>query len=205
MKTYAYIILLLVSYYSLSGCRSNRSLSEVSKRDTELHITEKDVSTTQSESTIHAQTNSNKNTDEKAVVSATSENEKLSKTDEFEETTECSIEFNADGSISKITNRTNRRGSVNSTTERAGSSHVSNLSKEGNEQIESNVSSETNVNQTNQTNTDIIVAEKEKQNIEEDNISDSRILQGVEWLYVVGIVAAAVIFLLIRYGRKRSR
>lgn len=205
MKTYAYIILLLVSCYVLSGCRSNRSLSEVSERDTELHITEDTTSSKESSTTTNTTNKTNKDSTKESTSTSTSDQEKSSSENEYEEENKRKFEYYPDGSIKSIEDSSRRRGRTNETNERAGSSNASNLSDNSSEESETNIESQTDETDKTQTNIELSGHESEDINKNEDTSSDSRWIQGWEWLMVIvpiAIVCGAIY--LIRNGRKKS-
>lgn len=205
MKNYAYIFLLLISIVALSSCRSNRSLSEVSKRDTELHITEDTASSKESSSTTSATNKTNKDSTKESTSTSTSDQKKSSSENEYEEENKRKVEYYPDGSIKSIEDSNRRRGRTNETNERAGSFNASNLSDSSSEESETNIESETNDTENTQTNIELSGHESKDINKNEDISSDSRWIQGWEWLMVIlPIAIISGIVYLIRNGRKKK-
>lgn len=184
MKIYAYIFILLV-FITLGGCRSHRSFSQTSERNTELQTKDQSTSNTQLQETTNSavEKTTESNTQENAEsISEATENKQV---DEFEKKKEIKEEFDENGNIKSRTTTETERGRLERSDSRAGTHDASNRSESsvGNEKRQESI--ETKIDQLTESNSESNLHEQEKANLDDESNTDSRWIQGSEWLYVI--------------------
>lgn len=205
MKLYAYIFIITLCVLVHSGCRSNRSLSESSTRDIELTVYEKSTSNTATKETTNATLDktTESNTQENAEsISETSENKQV---DEFEKTKEVKEEFDKNGNLKSRTTTETSRKRLERSDSRTGTHDASSRSESsvGNEQTQE--TKETDLNQQTEDKSELELDENEKNSLDDESNTDSRWIQGWEWLMVILPIAVICgIVYLIRNGRKKK-
>lgn len=205
MKPYAYIILFLVSCYAFSSCRSNSSLSEISERDTQLHITEQSSSNTTIKETTNSvvgKTTESNTQENQQSVSETTENKQV---DEFEEKEEIKEEFDENGKLKSRTTTNTSRKRLERSDSRAGTHDASSRTESSVDNEQTQETQETDIFQQTENKSEVELVDHEEIDKNEDTSSDSRWIQGWEWLMVIlpiAVICGAIY--LIRNGRKKK-
>lgn len=205
MKHYAYILTILIICVVIGGCRSNRSLQSSSTTAIEANIKEQSTTTedTQTKATTEVDSTTVENT--ASSEQTVSNSEKETELDEYEWEKSKATIYDKDGNVKAVIESERGRGRTDKATERAGSLHVSSESRSDTTATRMETHSETNIAKIAETDIDIEIQSNQQTNINETSSSDSRIVQGKEWLYVViPIVVALLIYLIFRYVRSKK-
>lgn len=203
MKTYVYILILLATcMFASSGCRANRNLSENSTRNSEFTTTDNSSSSKESTSSTAASNKTHKESTKESTSTTASDQEKSVSQNEYEEENKRKVEYYTDGTIKSIEETNKRRGQTNQTDERGRSLHASNMSDNSTEESETKLESETSETENTQTNIELSGHENEDINKKEDTSTDSRWIQGWEWLAIcIPIVVLLGVIYFVRNGK----
>lgn len=203
MKIYVYILLLSLALYS---CRSNRNIHRnvdtASQEDKRTQSVSSKNSNSQTTTETSKQTTSQTNVD--TDIESRDNQDKI--TNQYEKETETTTYFNPDGSVRAIRTREREFGKSESESNRSGSDIKSRHSNEN--LLVENTNQETNITneQTDSTLIDETNVSSLNENTQEESTTDSRPIQGSEWLYIAigiaGVIIVIVIIVIKKYGRK---
>lgn len=195
MKNYAYIyIISLVILGCFGSCRSNRSLSDT-RKETLL-----EQSKEQLQASEQSNSKSTTNVDQAVVGNSESNRQNVSTSSKDGESNEYKTEetkieiYDKDGNLRATIRNKKQSGRTDKSTEQTRSSDSSNESCKDSTNTKTTHESETDLNKTvesaKESDTQVDVDEQ----ISQTNSSDSRLIQGAEWIYVfVGSAIALII------------
>lgn len=191
MKRYVYIQIILLctavlcSMLLFSSCRSNRTLAESKILQESKDTTEQTTESEHSNST--ASTTMDQTTVEDSVSSEQTEssNQKEAATDEYKEKDTTIDIYDKDGNI-RATIRTNERsGRMDRVSESGRSLHASSGSGSSHGQTRVETETEVETNKQTDSNKESNVATNSNEQTKLNEKSDSRWIQGWEWLAVI--------------------
>ena len=211
MKRYAYIQIIhlctavLCSMLLFSSCRSNRILAESKVLQETKDTTEQTTESEQSNSTTSTTMDQTTVEDTASSEQTESSNQKEAATDEYKEKDTAIDIYDKEGNI-RATIRTNERsGRMDRVSESGRSLHASSGSGSSHGQTRVETETEVDTNKQTDSNKESNTATNINEQIDLSEKSDSRWIQGWEWLAVILPIAIVCgIIYLIRNGRKKN-
>ena len=205
MKRYAYILTILALLVAFNNCRSSRSLSESRKEITSETIKEQNTTSEQEKSTESSTLDQTVVENSLSHEQSGSVAEKETATDEYETERTKATFYGEDGKPKLVIETERERGRTDKTNERAGSFHASGESRSDTTATRMETHSEANIDKTSETDKEASFDNNLNVEKNESTDSDSRWIQGWEWLAVIiPIAMIAGIVYLIRNGRKKN-